>query len=61
MVIIGTIAVISIAIFLLACSFELPRQVSPAAEPAATTVQEIPTSREASPCAGPCPSVRCGS
>ena len=43
MVIIRTIAVISMAIFLLACSSELPRQVSPAAEPSAAVSALEPT------------------
>ena len=43
MVIIRMIAVISIAIFLLACSSELPRRVSPAAEPAAAGSGPEPT------------------
>ena len=43
MVIIRTIAVISIAIFLLACSSQLPPQVSPAAEPSAAGSAPEPT------------------
>ena len=43
MVIIRTIAVISIAILLLACSSELPPQVSPAAEPSAAGSAPEPT------------------
>ena len=41
--IIRTVAVISIAILLLACSSELPRQVSPAAEPSAAGSALEPT------------------
>ena len=41
--IIRTIAVVSIAIFLVACSSELPRQVSPAAGPLAAGSAPEPT------------------
>ena len=41
--IIRTIAVISIGILLLACSSELPPQVSPAAEPSAAGSAPEPT------------------
>ena len=43
MVIIRTVAVISIAILLLACSSELPPQVYPAAEPTAAGSAPEPT------------------
>ncbi len=45
-VIIRTIAVISIAIFLLACSSALPRQVSPAAGPSAAGSTPEPTATQ---------------
>ena len=41
-----TIAVISIAIFLVTCSSELPRQVFPAAEPAAAGSAPEPTATQ---------------
>ena len=44
--IIRTIAVISIAIFLVACSSELPRQVSPAAEPSTAGAAPEPTATQ---------------